>query len=233
MSPQETVKKLIKEFTGLSGQYSLTTIFNDFCTMAMASLHNSLYTLGKKEIPERYKASVNRIEEEYQKTAQKYDASALDKFTSIFANLVVAMNTTPYDYLGSVYMMLGIGNASAGQFFTPSHICELMARLSADKASIEKQINSGEPITIYDPCCGSGAMAIGFISMLKNDYKMEDYTSRVYMHLVDIDYLCVKIAYIQMAILNIKANIVYGDTLIQEKWDSFDTVPLQIEHRLG
>lgn len=35
------------------------------------------------------------------------------------------------DFLGKMFMRLDLGNRSAGQFFTPYHVCELMAEVVA------------------------------------------------------------------------------------------------------
>ncbi len=228
MQPHDVVQNLVKDFEKLSGRYSIATLFDDFCSMAMASFHNSLYTVGQMETPAHYKDTVDKLEENYEKTTKKYDKQTLDKFAFMMANLISAMQETPYDYLGSIYMKLGIGNASAGQFFTPSHICDLMATISTDKASIEQCIKDRKPITMHDPTCGSGAMAIGFINALKNNYKLEDYAKWAHITLIDLDYLCVKMAYIQMAILGVAATVLHGDSLSLKMESRFDTPSLQL-----
>ena len=38
------------------------------------------------------------------------------------------------DFLGKMFMRLDLGNRSAGQFFTPYHVCELMAEVVATNA---------------------------------------------------------------------------------------------------
>lgn len=38
------------------------------------------------------------------------------------------------DFLGKTFMRLDLGNRSAGQFFTPYHVCELMAEVVATNA---------------------------------------------------------------------------------------------------
>lgn len=231
MQPHDVVNDLVKDFEKLSGRYSLISLFDDFCCMAMASFHNSLYTVGKMDAPAHYKDTVDRLEKNYEEIVKKHDKQTLDKFAFMLAKLISAMHEKPYDYLGSVYMRLGIGNGSAGQFFTPSHICDLMASITLDKATIEQHIKERKPITMHDPTCGSGAMAIGFINALKNDYNLENYANWVHITLIDLDYLCVKMAYIQMAILGVVASILHGDTLTLKIESRFDTPSLQLALR--
>ena len=53
------------------------------------------------------------------------------------------------DFLGKMFMRLDLGNRSAGQFFTPYHVCELMAEVVATNA-LEKIEQYGY-ISINDP----------------------------------------------------------------------------------
>lgn len=229
MQTHETVKSFVKHITDISGQYSPATIFNDFCTIAMASLHNGIHTTMHMPVPDKYKATVDKLENEYTKTIKKYDALAFDKFANALALLAQAMQAAPNDYLGEAYMSMGIGNANAGQFFTPGHICELMAIISTDKANIYKQAQAGEPITVYDPACGSGAMAIGFVNALEKHYKVCGYRNNLHISLIDIDLLCIKMAYIQMALLGVPAILKCGNTLTGEIYDMFYTPDMQIK----
>lgn len=36
------------------------------------------------------------------------------------------------DFLGSIFMSLNLGNEHNGQFFTPYHVCELMAEVTME-----------------------------------------------------------------------------------------------------
>ena len=60
---------------------------------------------------------------------------------------------------------------------------------------------------------------------------MENYANWVLITLTDLDYLCVKMAYIQMAILGVSASILHGDTLTLKIESRFDTPSLQMALR--
>ena len=66
------------------------------------------------------------------------------------------------DALGNLYMAVGYPNRDSGQFFTPYHLCLLMAemqlpqnRKEALKVASRKQ---SKKISVNDPTCGSGSL---------------------------------------------------------------------------
>ncbi len=141
MKSLDLCKNIYKEFEALQRKtkgYSLRTIFDDFCSLSMASFHNSLYTLLKYPIPNLYKNKHNKFEKEFEDIRKKYGNDIIYKdMAKILGRLQLAMNENPFDYLGHIYMDMNINSKNAGQYFTPSHICEFMA-------DIVKQDNFGK-----------------------------------------------------------------------------------------
>ena len=67
----------------------------------------------------------------YLKTIQKYNKEERELFPQLAAETVIALEENQeQDFLGDIFMNLGLGNKSGGQFFTPYHICELMAKVT-------------------------------------------------------------------------------------------------------
>ena len=58
------------------------------------------------------------------------------------------------DYLGCVYEELGFGDFHKGQYFTPMHVCDLMAQITVSSEPTKI------PVTICDPCVGTGRMLL-------------------------------------------------------------------------
>lgn len=60
------------------------------------------------------------------------------------------------DILGPVYEALGHGGnrSGVGQFFTPSHVADLLVALTQD------QTDFSEPVSVMEPCVGAGAMLL-------------------------------------------------------------------------
>ena len=80
-------------------------------------------------------------------------------FADLFAEMVNNLEKNPFqDFLGSMYMELGLGNDHAGQFFTPYNVCRAMAEITVPKDF--PQFERPGYITINDPACGAGATLI-------------------------------------------------------------------------
>ena len=57
------------------------------------------------------------------------------------AHTVMALEENPeQDFLGGIFMELNLGNGSNGQFFTPYHVCDLMAKIAMTE-SVVQEIN--------------------------------------------------------------------------------------------
>lgn len=126
---------------------------------------------------------------------------------------------------------MGFDKHFHGQFFTPIHICEMMAKLTYSE-QFDAEIAQKGYASLCEPACGSGAMIIGVVRALQ-DYKIDNIGTKLLIHATDIDRLCVNMAYLQLGILGLSARIVHGNTITMETWDYFDTPNLQINKCLG
>jgi type I restriction-modification system DNA methylase subunit len=95
-----------------------------------------------------------------------------------------------------------------------------------NKEVFDKQVSEHGYVSAADPCCGSGAMAIGLVKVL-SEYGVEGLGGKLFAILTDIDYTCVKMAFIQMSLLGLSARVVWGDTLTNRVDAQFDTPTLQ------
>ena len=67
-------------------------------------------------------------EKRYLKIIKKYNKREQEQFPELAAYVVMALEENPeQDFLGSIFMELNLGDKSNSQFFTPYHVCELMA----------------------------------------------------------------------------------------------------------
>ena len=103
-------------------------------------------------------------------------------------------------------MESGAGNASAGQFFTPFHVSEMVAKIGASEDILKE-----EKIHMTEPSIGSGGMVIATAKYLKE--KGINYQKKLKVVGQDLDWLAVYMSYIQLSLLGIDAVIVQGDTL--------------------
>ena len=204
---QEISKKLfITVFNELAYARNPHSIFRDFLTVAMASLHNSV--LMDQE-----------IENEYLEIAKNYGRDDLERFASLLGMLVVLQNGKPGDVLGDIYAALELTNAGAGQFFTPFSISEMIAKTQIN--SVLQIIEQKGFVTLCEPACGSGGMVLAVVGQLIE--KRHDPAQTLWVQCTDIDRLCVNMIYIQFALWNVPAEIIWGDTLSGKVYGRFFT----------
>lgn len=105
------------------------------------------------------------------------------------------------DIFGDIFMEY-VSNGRNGQFFTPEHLCELMAMLTMATGGGKK---------VVDPCCGSGRMllAAARINRCQTFYG------------ADNDLLCCKMAALNLICNTMPGEIAYMDSLSLEYYYSY------------
>jgi hypothetical protein len=119
-----------------------------------------------------------------------------------------------------MYMQLNLGDHWKGQYFTPSYVCELMAKcINIDFSDIKKK----GYITVNDPCCGAGGMLIAYAkTALEADV---NYQNEVLFVGQDIDAVVARMCFISMSLLGMPGYVIVGNTLLNdtENWDYWYT----------
>jgi hypothetical protein len=117
-------------------------------------------------------------------------------------------------------MQLEIGNSRMGQFFTPHHICELMAAVTMSDEIAEKVARHGF-VSVNEPASGSGATIIAM--MLAMQAPGLNYQRHVHVTAVDLDPTAAMMAYVQLSLMHVPAIIVHGNTLTLEEYSRWYT----------
>lgn len=203
------IQNIIKDIENLTGKYHRWNIFSDFISMAAITIRNSVNLIGKSE-----------KEEEYIKIAKKYTAKEMDKFADMLANLVIALEKEKTDVLGQIFMELNIANKWQGQFFTPMDISDLMAEMTIED-NLEEIIKQKGYITVNEPAVGGGAMIISFAKAMEK--KKYNYQKQMVVIAQDLDLKAVQMAYIQLSLLGIPANVVHMNTLTMKIFEEWKT----------
>lgn len=143
------------------------------------------------------------MEDEYLSIVPRYSEGAkgnraIDAIPEAFGALIEAMEITKKDILGDIFEG-GITFGENGQFFTPEHICDVMAQLSMDASVSGKRI--------YDPACGSGRTLLAAADIAPNN---EFYGQ-------DIDIRCVRMTAINLALRNLHGYVIWGNSLADER----------------
>lgn len=174
------------------------------------------------------KTQYDAREEQYKKVITKYAKREQVLMTEVFAKIFALLSSVVYDngafndYLGQLFMQCNMGNKNSGQFFTPYHISEFMARVVISEQEQTLLQKKDEIITINDPCCGGGGMMLAVLDVLKNTYKI-NYTRHCFIECSDIDIRCVYMTYLQLSLAGVPAIVYHRNTLTMETWSAWKT----------
>lgn len=158
---------------------------------------------------------VSAFDEEVASIDAKF-AKHMDCLAKMFSCVVSEYeHDSNQDFLGSVYMELGISSKEKGQFFTPYTLSRMTAQLSIDKAKADEAIAERGFVTVNDPAVGGGALLIGAYNVLR-DFGYNTQTQAWFVA-QDISVDTALMCYIQLAILGCAGFITVGDTLSLER----------------
>lgn len=180
---------IVKMIQSMSGKYGVYEIFADWVKcMALAFANQVIFDQAR--------------ENEYIETMKRYDESERAKLCEMMAWLTEWADEEYADMLGYIYMHLELGSKRAGQFFTPYHLCRLMAKFPKYE---------GNRITLNEPSCGAGGNVIATAEAMKNSGINYQKVLRVVCQ--DIDIKAVHMAYVQLSLYGIPALVYQTDTL--------------------
>ena len=199
---------IIKLIDEVGRRHDRRTVFRDFVTMSAVALCNA----DLRQAPAR--------EELYMQTVRKYSREEAAHIAHMFAELTEAIHVAPRDILGEIFMQLELGNSRMGQFFTPHHICELMAGLALSD-DVEDKVARNGFITVHEPASGSGATIIAM--MLAMQDRGLSYQRHVHVSAIDLDSTAAMMAYVQLSLMHVPAVITHGNTLTLEKYSQWYT----------
>lgn len=194
-------RDFIKKFEGLSGRYSVRQIWEDWVIMYAIAISN---TVDKLHAEER--------EKQYMQRAQKYGPKEMQVFAELCADMVAALDVNPdQDFLGEMFMAVGMGSDKAGQFFTPYDVCRCMAEITTNPEFLQGQLEQKGWISVNDCACGAGALLVAFANVcarLKINYQ----TSVLFVA-QDIDFLVGCMCYLQLSLLGCPGYVVIDNTI--------------------
>ena len=195
----EVERQFIETFSTLCRAHSAWEVWEDFCYLAASAIANRFD-----------KAQFRKREDGYLKIIGRYEKSDQNRFPKLMGAVVEALEMNPWqDFLGSMFMRLNLGNHWRGQFFTPYHISEFMAQISA--GNLKEQIQQEGYISVSDPCCGGGAMLVAFAETCVK--QKVNYQEHVIFAAQDIDQTAALMCYIQMSLLGCPGYVTIDDTL--------------------
>lgn len=194
-------KEIVKSIINLSQRHSRHQVFRDWVEMSAISIANAVD-----------KAQFEQREARYLDIVKRYSKDEVNTICEMFALLVMEFENVMFDdVLGDIFGALEVGNSAVGQFFTPFHISDLMARLVGFEDAIEQK----GFVSVNEPTCGAGGMVI---ALAKTMYEQKfNYQQLLHATAQDLDLLCVCMTYVQLSLLHIPAVVILGDTLKMEQ----------------
>lgn len=211
--PIPKVDEIIKMIDRSSYKVNRSQLISDVFECGALAISNMVDFNKYDEREQRYKDIMNGYSPDERKLI-------VDIFSKIFAlsSSVVYDNGRFDDYLGELFMRCNQRSKFAGQFFTPYHISKLMAKMTlSDIETPPKKI-----LTICDPCCGGGGLAMAALDVLKNDYNI-NYAMDCFIECADIDIRCVHMTYLQLSLAGVPAIVKHQNTLTQELYSVWKT----------
>ncbi|PJG84825.1 N-6 DNA methylase [Conservatibacter flavescens] len=200
MTEHETA--FIKQFERIAPHYRRSEVFYDFITIFALEMYLGLY---------RDQAD-SRLMERYWHAIRRYDTKERQALCQLFACFVGAMEKKSYDFLGTVFMVLNLGDDYKGQYFTPDHVAQLMA--STQIRDCDTIIQQTGFITINEPTCGSGVMLVACANALRA--KGLNPQQQMWVQAQDIDFTAAMMCYLQLNLLGIPGEIIIGDALTED-----------------
>lgn len=202
-------KNLVKLIQAAARRRHVWEVFGDFVELAALAIANGIPAARQEAREQRYLAVVGR-----------YEPTEAVLFPQMLAELVCGLEAQPGDMLGEVFGELELGNAARGQFFTPYHLCQLMADLTVDEDMLDIVRRRGF-ITANEPAVGAGAMVIALAKAMQA--KGFNFQDCLHVTAVDVDPRAVHMAYVQLSLLGIPAVVILGNTLTLEEREHFYT----------
>jgi type I restriction-modification system DNA methylase subunit len=207
-------KEFVKALQAMSpnGSRSLRDVFDDFMLVASTAFRQAVNML-----------TVGRLDEELEKTvlALSRHYPNTNDFGQCLAIMVAAFEEHRYDFLGEVFSSIDATNSYAGQFFTPSPVSELSAKMIMDESHFKAVLKAGRRFSIGEPAVGAGSMAIECVKIVQSwGASKRDY----YLDATDVDIRCVRMAYLQLSLLDAPAIVRHGNTLSLEQWVAWPTL---------
>lgn len=196
LSIDEARRQFIRVFKDTARSLRRWDVFRDFITLAASELD-----LARIRTQENIESS--------REICAKYSDNDINNLHELFVQMVCALEAKFHDFLGAIFMELELGDDRNGQYFTPYHIQLLMAKLVMP--DVEQTIRREGVVTVSDPACGAAGMIVAYAEiLLEAGFNPSE---QMYGHCIDIDPIAADMAFIQLSLLGIPAEVVTGNTL--------------------
>lgn len=192
-------QKIFASF-GRSG-HTLWQVWEDFLTLASGELCGCFDQYGRYDDPKL---------SEFKIALDRYTEEELQKIDHMFDCMVQSFQRkADQDFLGDIFMQLGISDKWKGQYFTPYSLAKPMAMINLQK-SLDTVQDRGW-CKVYDPTCGAGVTLLA----VRNGLNAKGVgTDRALFIGQDISATACKMCHIQLSLMGCAGYVVCADTLV-------------------
>lgn len=199
MGIEEARRRFICVFRDTARNLRRWEVFSDFIMLAASELD-----MARIRTPENIERS--------REICAKYSESDICNLHELFGLMVCALEAKFHDFLGAIFMELELGDDRNGQYFTPYNVQSLLARLL--RADVDETIRREGFVTVSDPASGAGGMIVAYAEyLLEAGYNPSE---QMFGSCIDIDPIAADMAFIQLSLLGIPAEVVTGNTLTMQ-----------------
>ena len=199
------MKYIIDNINRMAGKYTPHQVFADWVEMSALSIAQSIEPDEERE-------------EAFFGIAKEYSEEDFFTLGCMLGRLSFLLENGLDDYLGKIYMELSTGNSHTGQFFTPFHVCEMMAGIAL------ANYNGGIEY-LNEPSSGGGANILAYAKVMKA--KGYNYQQLLEVKAQDLDYKCVYMTYLQLSLAGVNAEVIQGNSL-EEKHSVVLHTPMHV-----
>ncbi|MDR6299345.1 N-6 DNA methylase [Pantoea dispersa] len=197
MSIETARKQFVSVFRHTARHLRRWDVFSDFITLTASEL--DLATIRAPESMERCR-----------KICGRYRPEDIQDLHRLFSLMVSALEAKFHDFLGAIFMELGDGRQ--GQYFTPYSVQSLMARMLMP--GVQEAVKREGLFTLSEPTCGAGGMVVAVAEcMLEAGLNPSE---QMFVNCIDIDPVAADMAFIQLSLLGIPAEVITGNTLTMQ-----------------
>jgi type I restriction-modification system DNA methylase subunit len=190
MKKQKDLRKEMAEtFSSLSARNGVGQVFRDFLTMSMCALHGINIATNCQQ-----KDEAN--EKLYETAIRPYKKEELPMFAKLLGIMQLMAHEYPLEDAFGDWFMENVSNDANGQFFTPTEICRLMARIVIPEGS-------PDGLTVSDPCCGSGRTLLAAAEINRT----------FVLYGADIDLMCCQMTCLNMLFNGLRGEVIWMDTI--------------------
>ncbi|MDF7788549.1 N-6 DNA methylase [Pantoea stewartii] len=199
MSIETARKQFVSVFRHTARHLRRWDVFSDFITLTASEL--DLATICAPESMERCR-----------KICGRYRSEDIQDLHRLFSLMVSALEAKFHDFLGAIFMELELGDGRQGQYFTPYSVQSLMARMLMP--GVQEAVKREGLFTLSEPTCGAGGMVVAVAEcMLEAGLNPSE---QMFVNCIDIDPVAADMAFIQLSLLGIPAEVITGNTLTMQ-----------------